>query len=460
LSMLEDKNITNAAIVVLDNRTAEVRALIGSRNFFDDHIDGQVNGALSLRQPGSTLKPFTYGLALDSGLTAATLIEDDEIQFQTPTGSYIPRNYDRKFHGLVRIRTALACSYNVPAVSVIEYVGLENLYHLLHAAGFTSLSLSPEHYGVGLTLGNGEVTLLELAQAYASLARGGNFAPVKTILSLRDPFQNTLPPSPTTEEISILSPQTSYILTHILSDNDARIPAFGYHSPLNLPFPCAAKTGTSKDYRDNWTVGYTTRYTVGVWVGNFDASPMHNVSGITGCGPLFRDIMLFLHKDSPADSFARPTGLTTATVCPVSGSLTSDSCPGTIEELFIQGTEPVDFCRTHTHSEHQIITAGTNAPFLDKPVSPQIRFPVHGDIFKMDPVLRKDYQAVIFRALIPEPLRDYPIEWWINGQKIEETRAPASTPWKLVPGSYSLQIRISAGEKYISSRTVQFTVLS
>ena len=460
LAMLEEKNITNAAIVVLDNRTAEVRVLIGSRNFFDDRINGQVNGALSLRQPGSTLKPFTYGLALDSGLTAASLLLDDEIQFQTPTGGYIPRNYDRKFHGLVRIRTALACSYNVPAVSVIEHIGLERLYLFLHSAGFTSLSRGPEHYGVGLTLGNGEVSLLELAQAYSALARGGNFAPVQTILSLWDPFQNALPLSPAPARKTILSPQAAYLLTHILSDNDARIPAFGYHSPLHLPFPCAAKTGTSKDYRDNWTVGYTKRYTVGVWVGNFDASPMHNVSGITGCGPLFRDIMLLLHRESPADSFSRPNGLTTASVCPVSGNLTTDGCPGSMEEIFIQGTEPADFCRTHTLSEQKIITAGMNSTSLERSVSPRIRFPVHGDIFKLDPVLRKDYQALVFRALIPEPLRGYPVEWWINGQKIGETLSSASAPWKLEPGSYSLQIRIPAGEKYITSRMVHFTVLS
>ena len=460
LAMLEKKNITNAAVVVIDNGTGEVRAMIGSRNFFDAHINGQVNGALSLRQPGSTLKPFTYGLAFDSGLTAATLLEDEKLQFQTPTGGYIPRNYDRKFHGHVRIRKALACSYNVPAVAVIEHIGLERLYLFLHSAGFTSLSRGPEFYGVGLTLGNGEVTLLELTRAYSSLSRGGIFVGEKTISSILDPHQTPLPLSPTPDERVLLSPQAAYILTHILSDNDARVPAFGYHSPLHLPFPCAAKTGTSKDYRDNWTVGYTSRYTVGVWVGNFDASPMHNVSGITGCGPLFRDIMLLLHKDSPPHSFPQPDDLTSAAICPVSGRLAQKNCPGVMEEIFIRGTEPVDFCRTHTSADQSIITAETNDRSPVPVAPPSIRFPVQGDIFKLDPVLRKEFQALVFRARIPGILQGYPVEWWLNGRKVAESLSSDSPPWRLEPGSYSLFIRIEAGKKYVSSRTVHFTVLS
>lgn len=460
LAMLEKKNITNAAVVVIDNRTGEVQTMIGSRDFFDEHINGQVNGALSLRQPGSTLKPFTYGLALDSGLTAATLLEDEKLQLQTPTGGYIPRNYDRKFHGQVRIRRALACSYNVPAVAVIEHIGLERLYRFLHSAGFASLNRGPEYYGVGLTLGNGEVTLLELTQAYASLARKGTFVPMTAISSLQDPYQTPLPYSQLPEKRVLLSPQAAYILTHILSDNDARVPAFGYHSPLHLPFPCAAKTGTSKDYRDNWTVGYTSRYTVGVWVGNFDASPMHNVSGITGCGPLFRDIMLLLHRDSPPDSFSIPDGLAISAICPVSGLLAQENCPGAMEELFIQGTEPDDFCRIHSSSDSAVITTSFDGRSSDPSAPPRIRFPVQGDIFKLDPVLRKEFQALVFRARIPEGLQGYPVEWWLNGQKIGESLSSESPTWKLNPGSYSLFIRIDTGNKPVSSRTVHFTVLS
>ncbi|MGQ9671703.1 MAG: penicillin-binding protein 1C [Candidatus Aminicenantales bacterium] len=344
LDSLSDRGITNGAVVVLDNVTGDVLSLVGSRDFFDEAKDGQVNGALARRQPGSTLKPFTYALALEKGLTAASMVDDTLQAFPTETGAYMPLNFDRRYHGPMRLREALACSYNVPAVSLLEKIGPDLLYRRLKSLGFESLDQSPAYYGIGLTLGNGEVTLVELVRAYATLARQGVHRTERTILRLgaktgQSELQNE-------GAKRIFSPQVAFILTDILADRDARVPSFSYLSPLSLPFPVAAKTGTSKDFRDNWTVGYTPLYTVGIWVGNFDGKPMHNVSGITGCGPLFRDIMLFLHRNGWS-RFVEPEGIVRRAVCPDSGELPTPFCPGAVEELFIAGTEPQALCSHH-----------------------------------------------------------------------------------------------------------------
>ena len=255
---LASQGITNAAVVVLENETGGILSLVGSKDFFAPANAGQVDGARAARQPGSALKPFTYALALERGLTAASLIADEPTGFAAPGGRFAPRNYDRLFHGRVRMRSALACSYNVPAVATLEsVVGTETFYRTLRALGFDGLSRPPSFYGAGLVLGNGEITLLELARAYRALARAGAFGRERRILETVD-RSGFRPPSPEPEaDVAVLSPAAAFIVTDILADADARVPAFGYGSPLSLPFPCASKTGTSKDYRDNWTVGYT-----------------------------------------------------------------------------------------------------------------------------------------------------------------------------------------------------------
>ena len=179
---LSSEGVTNAAAVVMDHATGEILAWVGSADYFDAVHAGQVNGVLALRQPGSALKPFTYGLALERGLTPATILPDIPTFAYASGGDFTPRNYDKTFHGPVRLRTALACSYNVPTVRVLETMGVELLLYRLHMAGFSSLDKPPQHYGLGLTLGNGEVTLLELTRAYAALARGGVYIPEKILL--------------------------------------------------------------------------------------------------------------------------------------------------------------------------------------------------------------------------------------------------------------------------------------
>ncbi|MFP4081407.1 MAG: penicillin-binding protein 1C [Candidatus Aminicenantes bacterium] len=452
---LEDRGISNAAVVVLENETGAILAMVGSKDFFDDPHQGQVNGVLSLRQPGSTLKPFTYALALENDMTAATVIEDKAIQFSTPLGAYRPQNYDQKYHGPVSLRTALACSYNIPAVSVLRTIGPDLLYLRLKKLGLKSLRRGPGFYGIGLTLGNGEVTLLELARAYATLARGGIYLEEKSILSLTGMERSriTTPRSPKARRIS--SPQVSFILTHILSDPDARIPSFGYHSALNVPFPCAAKTGTSKDFRDNWTVGYTPKHTVGVWVGNFDGKPMHRVSGITGCGPLFKDVMLLVEKKDPGGRFEEPEKLVHRRICPQTGKLASVSCPGYREEIFIQGTEPHHICSFH---QKDLISSKSEhfTSVQDKSSELRVTSPQDGDIFKIDPVLHRRYQAVKLEVSFPGHTRIERVEWWANSQKIGESAFPFSFLWPLKPGFYT--IKATAREGGLESQPVRITV--
>ena len=342
---LKEWKVTNAAVLVMDNEKGEILSFVGSADFFDSHHSGQVSAVTALRQPGSALKPFTYALALEKGMNPATLILDAQIRISSNGIDYIPRNYDGKFHGLVRLREALACSYNISAIKVLERIGVESLLNRLKKLGFDSLNKGADYYGLGLTLGGGEVTLLELVRAYSALASSGIFKKEKIFLEIND-IQGKAKPLPQDEPVRLFSPQVSYIITHILADSDARIPAFGEGSVLSLPFACTVKTGTSGNFRDNWAIGYTPHYTVGVWVGNFDGKPMRNVSGVSGAGPLFRDIMLLLEKREKRinSNFVIPEGLIEIYVCPRSGMLAGSSCPGKIKEIFIKGTEPKEVC--------------------------------------------------------------------------------------------------------------------
>jgi penicillin-binding protein 1C len=449
---LEKKGITNAAVIVMDNASREILSMVGSKDFFDDRHDGQVNGAVSLRQPGSTLKPFTYGLALERGMTAAEILEDRDFYFPTPEGSYSPRNYDKKFHGIVRLRQALACSYNVPAVSLLEKLGPDLLYQKLKQLGFESLNKSPRHYGVGLTLGNGEVTLLELTRAYSALARGGVYVGERAVLKCLDTDEKEITLEEQKKSRRIFSPQIAFVLTDILSDRDARIPAFGYISPLNLPFDCAVKTGTTVDFRDNWTVGYTPRYTVGVWVGNFDATSMHNISGVTGCGPLFKDIMLLLENKKSGIKFAKADKVMKHKICPLSGNLATEHCPGTIEDIFIEGTEPKEYCHFHTASQmpKDLLT------FQVKEF--KIAFPKDRDVFKMDPILRQEYQRITLKASIPKDMEVDRVEWRVNDHKIGDSSYPFCLYWNLRPGIHTIKAIAIEGNQRQESSSVEIKV--
>ncbi len=310
LMRLQAHNVQQGAVVVIDNRTGGIMALVGSRDYADSN-SGQVNGATARRSPGSALKPFTYLLALQQGDHPATMIPDLPVEFMTPTGIYKPKNYSGRAYGPVSYRAALANSLNLAAVRVLDKVGgAQTLIDALAACGVTTLTRPAADYGLGLTIGGGEVRLLELTNAYACLGRLGRFLPWQ-VESQAEAEEGAGP--------QVFDPEACWLLADVLADNDARVRSFGSQSPLRLNFPVAVKTGTSTDYRDNWTVGFTREYTVGVWVGNFDNSAMQGVSGVTGAGPIFRDIFTYLDTRQRQSWPARPSSLVEVRVDSLTG---------------------------------------------------------------------------------------------------------------------------------------------
>ncbi|PYO36598.1 MAG: penicillin-binding protein 1C, partial [Gemmatimonadetes bacterium] len=338
VDVLKDRLVAHAAVVVLDNQRGDILAWVGSPDFFADTA-GQVDMVVSPRQPGSALKPFLYGLAFDRGVTAATVLPDLPKTYQTTLGPYQPKNYDRRFHGPVRAREALGSSYNVPAVELADRIGVASLLRTLRAAGFATLTHGAEYYGLGLSLGNGDVTLLELANGYRGIANGGVWRPVRW----RSDSQTVR-----LSDRRFMSLQAAALVIDILSDPVARIPSFGVETPLDFPFRAAAKTGTSRHFTDNWAVATTATFTVAVWVGNFNGRPMQGVGGITGAGPLLhRAVLLTARRYPPGDlPEPAPAGLVAARVCRLSGLLATPDCPA-LDEWFLPGTAPTRTCDWH-----------------------------------------------------------------------------------------------------------------
>lgn len=358
----EKRNVTNASIVVLRSNTGEIMAMVGSVDYFNRDIDGQVNIATSDRQPGSSFKLFSYLQAFESGtkdgkpLTPASVVYDVRTAFQDPPNPpYVPENYDRKYHGPVRLRTALASSYNIPAVKVLDMVGVRNVLDLAHRMGITTLD---KNYGLALTLGGGEVKLLDMTYAYSVISNGGVMAGVPiasenqtsgyrkldpvAVLKVVDADGKVLEEYKQPSVERIVSEQAAYLITDVLSDNTARAPAFGVNSVLKLARPAAVKTGTTSSWKDNWTLGFTPDYTVGVWVGNADNKEMEHISGITGAAPIWHDTMEYLHKDLPARNFVEPRDMVRMSVCAASGLLPTKECPQVVRELFKKGSEPTE----------------------------------------------------------------------------------------------------------------------
>jgi 1A family penicillin-binding protein len=341
-----ERRVENAALVALDPYTGHILAMVGSPDYFNPRISGAVNAALALRQPGSAIKPITYAAAFDperaarrgqQPYTPATMVADVRTAFPTREGTpYVPRNYDLEYHGPVLLRQALAASLNIPAVKVLQFVGLEDFVAQAQRLGLRTLE-DPNRYGLALTLGGGEVRLLDLTAAYAAFANGGRQVVPMAILRVEDAQGRVVRTWEPRLGPQAVSPQVAYLITDILSDNQARAAAFGEASPLYLGFPAAAKTGTTTDWRDNWTLGYTPDLAVGVWVGNADNAEMLGVSGIAGAAPIWRDFMLAVRRGGRA--FPRPEGLVEVEVCADTGLLPNDLCPRR-RELFIAGTEP------------------------------------------------------------------------------------------------------------------------
>jgi len=447
LNSLRNYKINQGAVLVMDNKTGDILAMVGSKDYFDEK-EGQVNGCISLRQPGSAIKPFLYILAFENGFSPSDIIIDTLTEFKLPDGTkFAPKNYGGKFYGPVRLREALALSLNIPAVYLINKITPQRFYYFLKNIGFKNLDKPPNFYGLSLSLGAAEVTLLELVNAYRTIANGGFYSKPRFIIGVYDldkgyiEFKNDNPKE-------VFKKETAYIITHILSDNVSRIKVFGDDSPLNLPFACASKTGTSKDYKDNWCVGFTNDYTVGVWVGNFDSKPMQGVSGISGAAPLYRDIMIELHRNNTPCIFEEPFKIVHKKICAKTGLIASKNCSRIIEEIFVEGTEPKEICNN--------CSLFTKNNFdLDSEIL-KIISPCDGDIFKIDPHITKINQKIKFKVLANDRIEN--VVFVLNGKRISENKRPFEFYWTPIEGEHELEV-VGIGKGILEKRKIKFKVL-
>jgi penicillin-binding protein 1C len=458
LSRIEGNNVQQGAGVVIHNPTGEVRALVGSRNY----AQVKVNGALARRSPGSALKPFTFLLAFQSGESPASIIPDLPIEFSTPTGLYKPKNYSGRAYGPVSYRIALANSLNLAAVRVLDlHGGVEPLIEALQAAGITTLTRAPSDYGLGLTIGGGEVTLFELANAYATLARSGMFRPIS--LTVTDESQAI-------SEQSLFDPVACYLLADVMADNDARVRSFGSRSPLRLNFPVAVKTGTSTDYRDNWTIGFTPDYTVAVWVGNFDGSAMRGVSGVTGAGPIFRDIFYYLDAHERQRWFDAPETVTTREVDALTGLPVPEMYRERrkpVVEKFHQDRAPVEVPTDRYDTEGRVYVSQQYANWLKSEdnwlgdavaLAPsghalnaeaaQLRIvvPLSGATYLLDPDLPDQGKYLVLKANAPTAKMDWASDTLALEQHEQEVRAV------LVPGQHEIRLTCPETERTVVTK--------
>lgn len=448
LSKCAPYHVTNAASIVIKNSTGEILAYAGSKDFWNEQIQGQVDGVRSLRQPGSSIKPFTYALALSKNFTPSTILADIPGHFMTAGGDFKPLNYDKKYHGPVRLRVALGCSYNIPVVRVAEELGVDNLLDFYHEFGFLSLKRSARDYGLGLTLGNGEITLLELAQAGQTIARSGTAMPLRPIIYTKGLEKHIAMTAPAPKRI--ISEEVSFLISDILSDHDARAPAFGSFSALDLPFRCSVKTGTSKDYKDNWTIGWTDSFTVAVWVGNFDGTPMQNVSGVSGAAPIFHETMVALEKKFLVNNPSRqiPSGIIKTPVCVLSGDKPGPFCKALIDEYFVKGKEVSAVCTYHTingiafppiykdWTVHKNVTLAFSQSYSNTPL--KILFPENGAIFKIDPDLEREYQTITFKTQIPSNTKALGVI--IDGKQVDTVESQISYRWTIQEGKHRIRM--------------------
>jgi penicillin-binding protein 1C len=357
IAELADHRASNGALIALQPSTGEILAMVGSADFFNEDIDGQVNMAVAPRQPGSSIKPLTYAAAFEKGWTPGTLLWDVPSEFppsgdpNDPRDPYKPVNYDGRFHGPVTVRTALGSSYNIPAVKALQFVGIyddpatpqeEGLVAFAQRLGITTFDR--DDYGLALTLGGGDVSLLELTGAYSVFANGGRRVPPVAITRIEDSAGEVVYEYQPPEAQPILRPDQAYLITSILADNNARSPSFGANSILRLPFEAAVKTGTTNEFHDNWTIGYTPDLAVGVWIGNADNTPMEDISGVAGAGPIWSQVMqaaIPLVTGGGPSGFIRPDTVVERVICSESGAEPSEWCPSQRVEFFAVDQPPL-----------------------------------------------------------------------------------------------------------------------
>jgi 1A family penicillin-binding protein len=508
-------NVRNAALVALDPQTGEILAMVGSPDYFSARIDGAVNGTTALRQPGSSIKPITYAAAFQSGtgpdvtrLTPATMMLDVYTSFVTREGaSYVPLNYDLQFRGPVLLREALASSYNLIAVKVLDSIGVETMTGLARRLGITTFD-DPDRLGLAVTLGGGEVRLIEETAAYAAFANGGRAVQPVAVLRVEDSEGSLLWSQAPGMGEPVVDERVAYLISNILSDNTARIPSFGEESVLKLTRPAAVKTGTTTDFRDNWTVGYTPGLVAGVWAGNADSEPMHEISGVSGAAPIWHDFVEAALKGAPVHDFERPDGLVETEVCALSGLLPGPDCPHRVTELFLAGTQPTETCTMHQRiaidratglratantppdrivqkvytilppeaqewaqaegipgpppvvgqpgagGEQQVaLTSGRGLPLA-------MGSPDDGAVYRLDPGLPTDAQRIEVLAYAAAGVSFGEVTMLVDGRPIARISAPPyETLWQLEPGShvFSAEGVTLSGER-VASDEVQLHV--
>jgi penicillin-binding protein 1C len=495
---LEAHHAFNVAVAVLDNRSGEWLAWEGSGNYFDAVHGGTIDGVTTPRQPGSALKPFTYAAAFERGLHPGVVLPDVPSQFPTaePGILYSPRNYDGRFRGPLLARAALAGSENVPAVALASEIGVPAIARLLRRLGLSTLDRNAAHYGLGLTLGNAEVRLDELVTAYAILARGGTGLETRRVRALDD-----RPLAPSSAGERVLSARTAFWIADVLADSESRAYTFGRGGSLEFPFAVAAKTGTSQAYHDNWAIGYVRDVTVGVWVGNFDRTPLSGSSGVTGAGPIFHDVMIAalqrIRGTLPVGDYTPvlpPTPDTRrASLCAVSGLAPTPFCLRRVTEWVPVEHSPGD-CTWHHDSDAGLITLWPEryrqwardegllrqdaAPYgMEVPpaggaiedrasgapaglVSPagngaiadetavvglRIVAPLAGATYMIDPTLRPEFQTLPLRAAGAE--RAAVLRWFVNGTPVGSAVAGETLRWPLARGRHAIVVRDATGRE-------------
>ncbi|GAB4505341.1 MAG: PBP1A family penicillin-binding protein [Anaerolineales bacterium] len=490
-----DRNVNNAALVALDPRTGEVLALVGSADYFDASIHGAVDMALTPRQTGSAFKPFLYVLALDparpSPWTAATVLLDVSTTFTTRDGApYTPLNYDYREHGPVTVREALASSLNVPAVLTLQEVGIEPTIELATRLGITTLS-NPQDYDLSLALGGGQVSLLELATAYAAFANRGVYTGYQTLLEVRDVDGNLLYAPLERAPLQVFDPRVAWLISDILSDDDARATGFGRDSTLKLDRVAAVKTGTTTNFHDNWTIGYTPSLLVGVWVGNADYQPMRDVTGLTGAAPIWHDVMRSLLQGQPDQPFERPADMVRLTVCTLSGLLPTPACQSsqhgerTRQEWFIPGTQPTRFDNVYVQigtdpltnlpqialdlppqayawaraNGLPLLADGDNASAASQAAVLILTSPRPNSVYQLTSSIDASAQQLLLEALAGPGIRQ--VTFWVDGEWLASVpQPPYQAWWPLQVGGHTLWAQgTDAAGQTLRSETVQITVL-
>lgn len=435
------EGLRQAAVLAIRNRDRAVVAWVGSPDWHDPVV-GQVDGVTALRSPGSALKPFLYALALESGRTLADILADEPMTLPVAGGAFRPMDYDGQTRGPVRLRVALASSLNLPALRLVRELTPTAFLLRLRELGF-ALPKSADHYGLALTLGDGEVSLLELTAAYAALAAGGAYqAP------LLWQGQERSAPRP------VISPAAARLVADALADDRAREIGFGRNGVLELPFPAAVKTGTSQQHRDNWCLGFTEEFTVGVWVGNFQGQPMAGISGVTGAGPLWRQAMLLTHQGRSAALPPWPPNMARHPICSLSGSLPAleGGCP-IIEEIFEKSTIPKNVCPLHQTK----MKAATKPAALKKPDTQlELLVPASGAVYALDPDVPPEMQVLALQADFPHKTKG--AAWRVNGTPLAPSDNHLEARLKLSPGRHVVELA-AWGDWGRTQTRAHFTVL-